>query len=577
MPRDTIRRLAVDIERILVAGAHLAAADPNLAKDKKALDALATQLGAKAPVIGQLAAATAKAMAAKGTESARELVALATMTAQVRAAQAQPAPVTALAPLTPRPEIGTPCSAKALGELYGALTENGKGRLERVQKSIDRGDIADIRLVDALIHAMNDSYIGDLVADKAVPRLGPAVIAPIRSSLQFEKARKIDCRRLRALVAVDAAGSCDLLLRALAEGTAELRKSALESIAEHVRGDPQFEAPVLALITKERSGDVFSAALRALGGYSSDATLKALIIALDDLRTVEAAAEGLGRSRHPKSLEFLLDRLALAVTAIKNKEKKDPAVKAPAYSVEPEHLVKILLAALAEQRDPRIATAAMPLIKQHGVAAAEAALGSADAKQLTTIADLLNGSDAVFFPVAAKASAKLDEDKAFKRLSMAFTAKDREQKIGQQRLAAVVSQVRDAPDPRWADLCLKQLDSPAATAAIQLLGSLKEKRAILPLVTLVDVKLKGSKPDGRTHAAMAALGAIGDPIAIPAILSHHTSEVWTTTSAMEQAIIAIDHPDAVDQVRTILFAQRDPDSSNLRSLLTHLERRFPGK
>ncbi|MBN8524755.1 MAG: hypothetical protein J0M02_05395, partial [Planctomycetes bacterium] len=88
MPRDTIRRLSADVERVLVAGAHLAAADTALAKDKIALDGLAAQLGAKAPVLGQLAAAAGKAIGASGAEAARELVSLATMAAQVRAAQA---------------------------------------------------------------------------------------------------------------------------------------------------------------------------------------------------------------------------------------------------------------------------------------------------------------------------------------------------------------------------------------------------------------------------------------------------------------------------------------------------------
>lgn len=580
MPRDTIRRLSADVERVLVAGAHLAAADPALAKDKAALDGLAAQLGAKAPVLGQLAAAAGKAIGAGGADAARELVALATMTAQVRAAQAQPAPATGLQPLTARPEIGTPCNAKELGELYTALVESGKGRLERVQQSIERGDIADLRLVEPLIHAMNDGYIGDLVADQAVPRLGAAIVAPMRGSIDFAKGRRIDGRRLRAVVAADPAGSRDLLARALAEGNAELRESALDAIADHLRGETEFEQPVLALVAKERSGGVFRAALRALAGYSSDATLGALTAALDDARTVHAAAEGLGHSRHPRALEWMLARLDQAVQAAaaarKPKKKKDaePA-KPPANSVAPADMAAILLQALARQRDPRIAATALPLIADYREVAAKAAMDSADARQLAAIADHLGGDEADLFPAAAMAAVRLGTEQAFQRMSPAFTAKDREKKVGLARLDAVLEAVTDEADPRWAGVALKQLDGPAAAYAIPLLGRFKERKALKPLLAIA-----ADRKSKVLEAALGALGQIGDPSATPAILAHHNSNSWPVRWAVQHALLAMDDPSVVDQVRTVYAAQKDPDSTDnwhLRHLLRKLETRFPGK
>ena len=294
MPRETIRRLQRDVERVLVAGAHLAAADGDLAKDRKALDDLATQLGAKAPVIGQLAAATGKAVTAGGKDAVRELVSLATMTAQVRCAQAAPAPAPAAQPLMTRPLIGTPCKAKDLAELYNALVESGKGRMEKLDQAIERGDIADLRLVDALIYAMHDGYIGDAVATKAIPKLGPAIIAPIRAQLRIANGQTVDGRRLRALVAVQRSEARDLLKAALIEGNGEMREAAFDAIADHVRGEPEFAALVLQTVEKERSGDVRRAALRALAGYASDASLAALIEALDDDRTCGCCAFGCG-------------------------------------------------------------------------------------------------------------------------------------------------------------------------------------------------------------------------------------------------------------------------------------------
>ncbi|MBN8527423.1 MAG: HEAT repeat domain-containing protein, partial [Planctomycetes bacterium] len=486
-----------------------------------------------------------------------------------------------LQPLTARPVIGTPCNAKELGELYTALIESGKGRMERVQQSIDRGDIADLRLVEPLIHAMNDGYIGDLVADKAVPRLGAAIVAPMRGSIDFAKGRRIDARRLRAVVAADPAGSRDLLAKALAEGNAELRESALDAIADHLRGEAEFERPVLALVAKERSGGVFRAALRALAGYSSDATLEALTTALDDARTVHAAAEGLGHSRHPKALEWMLARLDQAVQAAaaarkaKKKKKDAEPAKPPANSIDPADMAGILLQALAKQRDPRIAAAAMPLIEDYREVAARAALDSADAAQLATIADHLAGDEADLFPAAASAAIRLGAEQAFVRMSPAFTAKDREKKTGQARLDAVLEAVTDEADPRWAGVALKQLDGPVAAHAIPLLGRFKERKALKPLLAIV-----AEKKSKLLEAALGALGRIGDPAAIPAILAHHASSDWSVRWAVQHALMAMDDPSVVDKVRTVYAAQKDPDSSDnwhLRHLLRSLESRFPGK
>ena len=579
MPRDTIRRLGSDVERILVAGAHLASADPALTRDKTALDALATQLGAKAPVIGQLAAAVGRTLAASGADTARELVGLATMTAQVRAAQAQPAPAGPLTPLIPRPEIGTPCNAKELGELYTALVETGKGRIERVQQAIERGDIVDLRLVEPLIHAMNDGYLGDLVADQAIPRLGPAIVAPIRGIIEFKKGRRIDGRRLRAVVAADPANAHGLLAQALAEGSAEVRESALDAIADHVPGDPRFEQPVQALVAKERHGGVFRAALRALAGYASDASLAALTTALDDARTVEAAAEGLGNSRHPGALGWMLDRLAVAVVAAEAENSSTSNTKntpVPANSVKPVDLVPILLSALARHRDPRIAGAALPLIDRFGDAAAQAVLGSGDPRQVAAVADLLAGDDRKLFAVAAQAAVRLPADQAFKRLSAAVTASDRDTKTGLARLEAATDQVvaAETVDPRWGPLALKQFDAPPEVLrqVLPVLGRLRERKAVKPLL-----KLLPAAPDLVQVAACGALGAIGGAGVLPGLLPLLGHRDWSVRMAAQHAIVALDDPTSVDPVRTLLVQADGKEDWTLRHLLRTLERRHPGK
>lgn len=593
MPRETIRRLQRDVERVLVAGAHLAAADGELAKDRSALDGLAKQLGAKAPVIGQLAEATGKAIAAGGKDAARELVSLATMTAQVRCAQAVPAAVAEHQPLPVRPLVGTPCRAKDLSELYNALIETGKGRMEKLDQAVERGDIADLRLVDALIYAMHDSWIGETVTSKAIPKLGPAIIAPIRAQLRIANGQTVDGRRLRALVAVQGSEARDLLQAAMTEGNAEMREAAFDAIADHVRGVPEFETLVLQTVEKEKSGEVRRAALRALAGYGSDASLAALVDALDDERTRDAAAHGLSASTHPKAVSWMLDRLATAVEeaiaaakeAKKKKKEEAAAAAKPAkpakkdlITVEPAVMVQTLLAALAEQRDPRIATAALALLSDYGVHAAKAVLTNGDAAQLTVIAELLAGNDEELFRSAAKAILALGADVAFKRFTTTFAAKDRDKKVGQARLGAVASALSDNHEARWSEFALKQLAEPPEvfTHVLHLLANTKEKKAVKPLIAQL-----GKAKDKRLIADLIrTLGDIGDPAAIAAILEHHKSGDYSVGYAIRDAILAINDVSAVDPVRSIVVKLKDASGYqhwHLRNLLDNLEQRFPGK
>ena len=119
-----------------------------------------------------------------------------------------------------------------------------------------------------------------------------------------------------------------------------MREAALDAIATHVPGVPAFEPLVLAQIEKDRAVDVRRAAMRALKGYASDASLEALVAGLDDERTLRAAAEALGRSEHPKIIERLLDRLGVAVQAGKAKVKKGKTKKF-ALKVKPAALKKV--------------------------------------------------------------------------------------------------------------------------------------------------------------------------------------------------------------------------------------------
>jgi hypothetical protein len=585
MPRELIRKLSEDVGQLLVAGAHLAPSSIDLQQDREGLDRLAKQLGGKAPAIGKLAEACGKTTLASADAVAGELMNLAQMAAQVRAAQAQVAPAAeSSVPLDPCEPIGTPCNAKDLDALYAALVEKGQGRLEVVERAIEAGTIADLRLVEALVFAMGDSWVGETITDKAIPKLGRAIVAPIRTRLQIKKGRTIDGRRLRALVAIEKAGAKELLAQAVSEGSAEIREAAMDAIADHVQGLPEFEQHALEAIRKEKSADIRRAAVRALSGSSSNDAIELLLEAVDKANTTEAAAQALAASNHPQAAPRILSKLQQTVAAAKKKAKSKGDDKDK--DAEPRlEIVRAVLGALSHHRAPAIADAAIELIDEYGAAAAWAVVGSGDRKQLERVASTIEGSDADLYAVAVAAAFALGEAEAFKRLSPLFRVSrmtallGRKKKASQQQLGAVVDCLRKKPvllSEQWRTLLVEVVDKePAEVAApvVPLLGEAREQRAVAPLIRIVD-EGKGDI----VSAAIMALGQIGDRAALDPILAR-LSEKNALGWVIRNAVLNLADPASVDKVRSIFVALKNPqDYSNwpIRTLLQALESRFPG-
>ena len=573
MPRETIRKLSENVERLLVAGAHLAQGDSGLERDKEALEKLVAQLGAKAPpVLGKLAEAAGKARTAKPKEQAQDVLSLAMTTAQVRAAQTQLAPVVGDEPLTVVAEIGTPCNAKDLYALHDALVEKGPGRMEKVAEALERGDVADLRLVHAVVQALGDSYgeLAERVSNEVVPAFGRAIIEPVRSRLKFP-GRVVDGRRLKALVAVEKEASLPLVEHALREGSAEMRESALEAIAAHLPGVPSFEPLVLGLIEKERAGDVRRAAVHALKGYGSDASLDALLEALDDSRTVRAAASALGSSKHPKVVQKILVRLGDAVKEAKAKVKKGEKA-AEKQRDEAKGIVQALLGALAELSDPAIVPVARELIGDYGRSAAYAILGSGTKADFAAVADHLDGGDTELYDVAVAAALKLEPKAIFERLSAPFSAKDRDKKAGEARASAVARSALVPSGDDWTKALIGAVTrKPRSEQAIRMLGKTKDPRAVPVLIELLGDDAKDLNDVAR------ALGALGDRRALEPLLAilekGKSRNHWPVSSAVE----ALADEKTVDRVRTIHAAEKSGNTySYVSYLLRRLERKFPG-
>jgi HEAT repeat protein len=587
MARELILKLSDDVGQLLVAGAHLAPSSPDLAQDRDGLARLAAQVDAKAPagmnktasLFMKLAEAADRTTRA-GATVASELMNLMQMAAQVRAAQAQPAPATAEAkPLVPCPPLGTPCNAKDLDDLYRALVEKGQGRMEVIDRHIESETIIDLRLVEALVFAMGDSWIGEKVTESAIPKLGRAIVAPIRARLDLKKGRTVDGRRLRALVAIEKEAALPLLEQAVAEGTADIREAAMDAIADYMPGRPEFEKHALESIRKEKSSGVRRAAVRALAGSSSDESLELLLEALDKSSTTRAAADALESSKHRDAPRRMLAKLQVLVAgaSTKPKPKASDKEKEKAKNEAAQHrgAAHALLCAMAQHRLPEIAGAALELLGEYGASAALAVLGSGDEAQLRRIADTLSGDEEELYSQAATASLRLPD--AFKRLSPVFKSKDKGKKA-QQRLHRVVNAFSDEHvTEEWRKLFIGIVDEggPAAELVIPLLGRAKDKRAVQSLMRVVQ-----GEEGSIVGAAIRALGELGDPAALDVILEALKKKSDAYGWWVRNAVLELADASTVDKVRTIYAGLKDPNhysNWHVRSLLQSLEARFPGR
>lgn len=585
MPKETIRRLAVTTERLLVAGAHLAAGDPELAKDKKALDALAKQIGDKAPVIGQLAEAAGRALRAK---DAAELVSLAARVSQVRAAQAELAVCgTGSAPLAPAMELGTPCNARDLYDLHAALTTTGAGRDERVSTALARGGIADLRLADAVVHALGDPYLGDRVEKEILPHFGRALLEPLHREFD-PKGGTPDARRFRAIAALDPDRAGETVRRALMEGSPLVRQSAFELLAGEFPGHADLEPCVLDAAAKERSEDVRRAAIRALGRYASDAAFSQLVAALDVDGVAAQAIEGLSRTRHPDAVPRLLRELDASMQKpAKGKTKAKDTARTQA-----------ILQSLSGHRDPEIIRRALALLESHPGAAASAAVQSDDRAVLIKVADLLLGNASDAFAPAVRAAEKLGADEAFRRLSAVFLAKDRDTDVGGTRVDTVVDALGGYTDPRWTDILIGVMNAdlglgvtgkmksllgvkssrsgPVTLKVIEAIGRRGDATAAKPLL-----KALASEPTLDLRVAIIqSLGGLGDPSVVKPILECASAAKFDRIPTIACfAIRAVAVPATVGLVRKFLAGlEADfPPRAPFEYLLSALEKKFPGE
>lgn len=353
MAKDTLKQLDRDVDRWLFAGAQIARTDPNLVAARDTLAPLA----ARAPALGKVAEQVEKLQNATGKAAASELLALASLMAQVRGAQATPALPEATGDLTPLPparKIGTPLTPTELNTLVGAMTNapdaRQRSRVIRDYAMSDRGAARDLRILPLVIPALSDGTIAEVVVQYLVPALGEAIVPSLQRHLDLEKGRALDVRILRAIARIEGARATDLLREAIEKGVPDIRAAA---IAELGRIDPLTAEPIaIVLAEKDRSKDVRVAAVHALAGAPSDEALDVLLRAFGGTAEMRSAAESsLAASKHPRATERIValftpelrDLGHYRIKKATTKEEKDAAAKEQkAHTNQIEYLVDLV-------------------------------------------------------------------------------------------------------------------------------------------------------------------------------------------------------------------------------------------
>ena len=327
MPKEQLQALADDVDRLLSAGGAVAAGDEGLRRRARKL----RDLGQKVPVLAQIAASVEKVGGAGPEQATRSLLDLLLVVRQVRASligAGVEGPLEAAAAAGP---WKTSTAAHDCYLLAETLKSSGNGRLETLTDALNRGVVADLRLLEPLLGGLSDGYgaLANLIAEQALPAFGPALVPELRQQLNL-KGNQQDARRLEALCRLDQASGAELCQAALAEGNATLKVQALKCLPRVA--PTKAEQVALEVLGQRPARELRCAALAALATSRSDAALEAVLAAVsEDRETWAAASEALQKLPHPQTMprlvQALKEKLAEVAALQPEKPKKTSKTK----------------------------------------------------------------------------------------------------------------------------------------------------------------------------------------------------------------------------------------------------------
>jgi HEAT repeat protein len=617
MPKETLKALDRDVERLLFAGAQVARADGDLGERKARL----APFGPKAPAIAKVTEQVEKVQKAQGKAAAVELLHLGALMAQVRGAQAAPAAAPGeLAPLPATAPVESPLSATEITALINVLTNapDTKHRSRLLNDAIERDAVLDLRILPFCVAALGDAGIGFIVGSKLLPRLGAVVVPELYASLKLQ-GKETDARKLRALCEIQGAAAKGLLMEAIEKGSPEIRAAALAELSEI---DPSATEPyALKLLASDRSEDVRKAAAKALGGATSEEALTALLKAFTGSEKLQGSAgAALARLSHPKTTESVLSLITeelRALASFKMPKGLTKAKKAEAEKAEREHAAKVrffgaVLDLLASRKDKDTSGTVLSVFREHKIkevrnAAARALLKSGYQGAFEELAPSVYDADWETRSEFIEHIVAQDPARAFDRLgrflepdklktpnhisfaehildhiegesdnldepgdeATAEAQEDHEGEGAQPSLSLLEK------DPRWTDACvgLLEIDKEGLTnSALDVLAKVRSPKALEAIIKLAATKIKAHN----AWRMLQVLTAYKDPRVPPLLLRFLDvlNGYWGRRAAYK-ALRTYDDPAVAPAIKAWASGKRrleKRDKAELDELVQFLER-----
>lgn len=366
MPREQLLGLAHDVGRLLSAGSSATAGHDGLARRARTL----RELGAKVPTLAAVADAVERVTAAPPKQAGPAFLDLVVLARQIRGGLSASGADGAMEAVPPSGPWRTPGAARDVCPAYEALTGSGSGRCEALQDAAQRNAAGDLRLVPALLGALEggNQELADLIAEQALPAAGRAVLPDLTERLDL-KGKAADARRLKAVCKIDPKLGADLCRRALDGGSVPVRVAALTCLP--VVGRPgEAEQAGLPLL-RDKNIDLRGAALRALCHATGDEALEALVEALvGDGWMPWATRDLLAKVPHPKATARLAREIQTRVADLTPPASKKGGKRLTAANREErERQISVITLCVetmaARKDDPQAALRALLPLTRH--------------------------------------------------------------------------------------------------------------------------------------------------------------------------------------------------------------------
>ena len=297
-----LSQLFDETRRLAIAGSVVAPGDFRL---KKLAPQLA-QVGQKAPVFAKLGEAAKAVVESDEHTAAPMLLNLSTLINAVLYTQGETGLDGPLEPIATIDfgSVETQASARMLKPLLEALTSKGSGRLELITEAQERGAFRDLRLIQPALAALDDVYpeIAAFVAENVLPQYGRTILPTLLADLDL-KGKGGAVRRMNLIARLDPEGSRPLFLKALEEGSADMRVAAIEAL-----GTSPEDLPLLLEQARAKAQAVRKAAMTGLARSTEPEAIELLHKALEG-KDYSMALHAARQTRNPAVVALIIEQI----------------------------------------------------------------------------------------------------------------------------------------------------------------------------------------------------------------------------------------------------------------------------